>query len=159
MGLLDKLEHLLIPSKRSKSERINLKEVMCKPKKKNLIETFRTPAVGCEYKNIDGSERQAALEKLKEGERVRLLWDAGKDGNKRAIYLVRGRNTQAFSMKNCFGRLNDKAAADVISKLTQERIATAARVVKIVGATRKRPKLGCIIELSTYRTNENDFQQ
>ena len=85
MGLLDKLEHLLIPSRRSNSERINLKEVMCKPKKKNLIETFRTPAVGCEYKNIDGSERQAALEKLKEGERVRLLWDAGKDDNKKAV--------------------------------------------------------------------------
>ena len=159
MGLIDTLERLLIPSKRSKSERINLKEVMCKPKKRDLIETVRTPAVGCEYRNIDGSERQAALERLKEGERIRLLWDTGKDGTKKTIYLVRGRNTQAFSMTNCFGRLNDKAAEDVIRRLTQEQIATAAHVAKIVGGTRKKPKLGCFIELSTYRTSESKAQR
>ena len=154
MGLIDKLEQLLIPSKRTKGERINLKEVMCRPKKKDLIDTLQTPAVGCEYRNVDGSERQAALEKLKAGERVRLLWDAGKDDNKKTLYLVRGKNTQSFSMANCFGRLNDKIASDVIRKLTQEQITTAARVARIVGGTRKRPKLGCIIELSSYRTTE-----
>lgn len=154
MGLIDTLEQLLIPSKRSKKERIDLKEVMCKPKKKDFIESLRTPVVGCEYKNVDGSDRQEALEKLKEGERVRLLWDAGKDGSKKTLYLVRGRHTQAFSMANCFGRLNDKAAAEVIRRLTQEQIATAAHVAKIVGGTRKRPKLGCIVELSTYHTSE-----
>ena len=158
MGLIDKLEQLLIPSKRSKSKRIDLKEVMCRPKKKNLVETFRTPAVGCEYKNMDGSDRQAALGKLKDGERVRLLWDAGSDGSKKTLYLVRGRNTQAFSMANCFGRLNDKVAADVISRLTQEGIVTAAHVAKIVGGTRKRPKLGCIVELTSYRTAESKNQ-
>lgn len=155
MGLIDTLEHLLIPSKRPKSVRIDLKEVLCKPKKKDLIETFATPAVGCGYSNMDGSDRQAALEKLKEGERVRLLWDAGKEGNKKTLYLVRGRNTQSFSMTNCFGRLNDKVAADVIRWLTQESIATTAHVAKIVGGTRKRPKLGCIMELSTYHTAES----
>ncbi len=159
MGLIDTLEHLLIPSKRSKSERINLKEVMCKPKKRDFIVSFRTPAVGCEYKNIDGSERQEALEQLKEGERVRLLWDAGKDGTKKTIYLVRGRHTQAFSMTNCFGRLNDKAASDVIRRLTQEQIATTAHIAKIVGGTRKKPKLGCLLELSTYRTSESKAQR
>lgn len=153
MGLLDTLEHLLIPSKRSKRQRIHLKEVMCKPKKKDRIETFQTPAVGCEYKNIDGSDRQSALAKLKEGERVRLLWDAGKDGSKTKLYLVRGRRSQAFSLSNCFGRLSDKISSDVIRKLTQEQIATAARVCRIVGGTGKRPKLGCIIELTTYRTH------
>ena len=154
MGLIDTLEHLLIPSKRPKSERIDLKEVVCKPKAKNLVQTFRTLAVGCEYSNKDGSERQLALEKIKVGERVRLLWDSGEDGNKKILYLVRGRHTQSLNISNCFGRLNDKVAADVIRWLTQEQIATTAHVAKIVGGTRKRPKLGCLIELSTYRTPE-----
>ncbi len=156
MGLIDSLERLLIPSKRQRSERIDLREVICKPKKKNLVQTFRTPAAGCEYTNMDGSERQLALEKLKVGERVRIMWDAGKDGNKKTLYLVRRRHTQGFSMADCFGRLNDKVAADVIRWLTQDKIATAAHVAKIVGGTRKRPKLGCILELSTYRTAERD---
>jgi hypothetical protein len=57
-------------------------------------------------------------------------------------------------MADCFGRLNDKVAADVIRWLTQERISTAVRVARIVGGTRKRPKLGCLLELSTYRTGD-----
>ena len=150
MGLIDTLEQILIPSKRTKKERIGLKEIVCKPKAKNLVQTFKTSAVGCEYSNMDGSERQLALEKLKAGERVRLLWDAGKDGNKKTLYLVRG----SRSIGDCFGRLNDKVAADVIRWLTQDQVSTTARVAKIVGGTRKRPKLGCVIELSTYRMPE-----
>ncbi len=155
MGLIDTLEHLLIPSRRPKSERVDLKEIVCKPRKKNLVQTFKTPAVGCEYSNKDGSERQTALEKLKDGERVRLLWDSGTDGNKKTLYLVRGRQNQSLNISNCFGRLNDKVAADVIRWLTQDHITTAAHVDKIVGGTRKRPKLGCIIALSTYKTPES----
>ena len=155
MGLLDTLERLLIPSKRPKSERIDLREIMCKPREKDRIETFKTAVVGCEYGNMDGSDRQMALEKLKVGERVRLMWDAGRDGSRKTLYLVRGRRTQAFSMADCIGRLNDKVAADVIRRLTRDQVATAARVAKIVGGTRKRPKLGCVMELSTYHTAES----
>ncbi len=150
MGILNTLERLLIPSKRP--VRMGLKEIVCKPKKKNFIENMRTSATGSEYTNPDGSDRQDAIQKLKVGEKVRLLWDAGETGQKKTIYLVRGGNTQKFSMSDCFGRLNDKIAADVIRWLTQEKIATSAKVVKIVGGTRKRPKLGCVLEISTYKS-------
>lgn len=150
MGLLSALEHILIPSRRPEKKTIGLKEIVCKPKAKQRVQTFNTAAVGCEYKNPDGSERQDALEKLKKGQKVRLLWDAGDSGQKKTIYLSRG-TTQRFSMADCFGRLNDKAAADVIRWLTQDNIATTAKVSRIVGGTRKRPKLGCVLELSTYQ--------
>lgn len=154
MGLLDSLERMFVPSKRPKKQVVNLKEIVCKSKKKDLIQTFNTSAVGCEYSNPDGSERQEALAKVKVGEKVRLLWDAGETGNKKIIYLVRGPRVQQLNISNCFGRLNDKVAADVIHWLTQDSIAASAKVAKIVGGTRKRPKLGCVIELSTYKVVE-----
>jgi hypothetical protein len=154
MGLLDALEQMFVKSKRPKKQVVNLKEIVCKSKKKDFVQTFNTSAVGCEYRNPDGSERQEALAKAKAGEKLRLLWDAGETGNKKTIYLVRGPGTQQLNISNCFGRLNDKVAADIIRWLTQESIATTAKVVKIVGGTRKRPKLGCVIELSTYKVVE-----
>lgn len=156
MGLLDTLERMFVPSKRPEKRVVNLKEIVCKARKKDIVQTFNTAAVGCEYSNPDGSERQDALAKVKVGEKVRLLWDAGESGNKKTIYLVRGPGTQQLSINNCFGRLSDKVAADVIRWLTQDSIAATARVVKIVGGTRKRPKLGCVIELSTYLVAEKN---
>ncbi|MBW1890385.1 MAG: hypothetical protein JRI93_07660, partial [Deltaproteobacteria bacterium] len=41
--------------------------------------------------------------------------------------------------------------------LTKDNIVTAARVVRIVGGTRKRPKLGCVLELSTYPSPEKKW--
>lgn len=151
MGLLESLERMFVPSKRPKKQVVNLKEIMCKARKKDWIQTFNTSAVGCEHSNPDGSERQEALAKIKVGEKVRLLWDAGESGNKKTIYLVRGPAAQQLKISNCFGRLNDKTAADIIHWLTQDSIAARAKVVKITGGTRKRPKLGCVIELSTYK--------
>jgi hypothetical protein len=106
--------------------------------------------VGVEYSNIDGSDRQEALKKIKAGERVRLIWSAGDSGDKDTVYLVRKGLSQELSMPDCFGRLNDKVAADVVRWLTRENRVTGARVVKLTGGTRKRPKLGCILELRTY---------
>ena len=149
MGLLNTLERLLIPGKSPKKQIVNLKEIVCKPRKKNWVQTFNASAVGCELSNPDGSKRQEALAKLKAGEKVRLLWDGGESGNKKTIYLVRGPRTQQLSISNCFGRLSDKVAADVIRWLTRNSIATTAKVIKIVGGTAKRPKLGCVVELTT----------
>ena len=53
-------------------------------------------------------------------------------------------------MSDCFGRLNDRVAADVIRWLTQENVVTEAQVLKIQGGTPKRPKLGCVMELTAY---------
>jgi hypothetical protein len=153
MGLLHTLERILIPSRRPDKQTVNLKEIVCKPKKKHWVQTFNTSAVGCEHSNPDGSQRQEALAKLKVGEKVRLLWDGGESGNKRTIYLVRGPQTQQLSISNCFGRLNDKVAGDIIRWLTRDSIGTTAKVIKIVGGTPKRPKLGCVIELSTYQVD------
>jgi hypothetical protein len=153
MGLLHTLEQILIPSRRPQKKIVNLKEIVCKPRKKDWIQTFNTSAVGCEHSNPDGSKRQDALARLKAGEKVRLLWDGGDTGNKKTIYLVRGPRTQQLSISNCFGRLNDKVAGDVIRWLTRESITTTAKVIKIVGGTAKRPKLGCVIELSTYQSD------
>ena len=112
MGLLHTLEQILIPSRRPQKKIVNLKEIVCKPRKKDWIQTFNTSAVGCEHSNPDGSKRQDALARLKAGEKVRLLWDGGDTGNKKTIYLVRGPRTQQLSISNCFGRLNDKVAGD-----------------------------------------------
>jgi hypothetical protein len=154
MGLLNTLERLLIPGKSPKKQIVNLKEIVCKPRKKDWVQTFNASAVGCELSNPDGSKRQEALARLKAGEKVRLLWDGGESGNKKTIYLVRGPRTQQLSITNCFGRLSDKVAADVIRWLTRDSIATTAKVIKIVGGTAKRPKLGCVVELSTYQVGE-----
>jgi hypothetical protein len=153
MGLLHTLERILIPSRRPDKQIVNLKEIVCKPRRKLWVQTFNTSAAGCEHSNPDGSKRQEALAKLKVGEKVRLLWDGGESGNKKTIYLVRGPQTQQLSISNCFGRLNDKVAGDVIRWLTRDSIGTTAKVIKIVGGTPKRPKLGCVIELSTYQVD------
>ena len=152
MGLLDTLEGLLVPSRRRRQTQVALKEIFCKRKDDDFIERFNTAAVGTELSNPDGSDRQATMEKLKVGQKVRLIWDAGDSGTKNVVYLVfkRGARIQELSMPDCFGRLNDKVAGDVIRWLTQENIVTTARVVKITGGTRKRPKLGCVLELRTY---------
>jgi len=149
MGLLNALEQMLLRHKRGK-EQVDLKEIFCKRSDDNFVEKFRTAAVGADYSNIDGSERQEALKKIKLGDRVRLIWDAGDSGGKDTVYLVRKGLSQELSMPDCFGRLNDKVAADVIRWLTKENVVTAASVVKITGGTRKRPKLGCVLELRTY---------
>ena len=131
VGLIDMLERLLIPSRKPK--RVGLKEIVCKTSAGDLIKTLKTSAVGSQYRNIDGSDRQATIQKLKPGERVRLIWDAGEDGNKKTIYLVRGAKTQEFSMSDCFGRLNDKVAEEVIRGLN--RILTVNHVIGIIMST------------------------
>lgn len=151
MRILDLIEAVLFKSKTvSKEVQVNLKEIICKPKQKDFIEKFRTTAVGTEYGNPDGSRRQEALKKVQEGDKVRLVWSEGESGAKDVVYLVKGGIGRELVMSNCFGRLDDKTAADVIHRLTRENIVTSARVVKITGGTQKRPKLGCILELETY---------
>ncbi len=149
MGLLDKLERLLHRSPQEET-RVELKEIFCKPGRRQFIEKINTAASGCQYSNPDGSSRQKALEKLKVGERVRLIWHAGSSGSKHIVYLVRGAKSQELSMPDCFGCLNDKIAARVVRWLTRDNIVTAARVIKITGGTRKQPRLGCVLELTTY---------
>ncbi|MGD8366956.1 MAG: hypothetical protein PVG78_04880 [Desulfobacterales bacterium] len=149
MSLLDALERMLLRHKRGK-ERIDLKEIFCKRSDDDFIESFRTAAVGVEYSNIDGSDRQEALKKIKVGNKVRLIWDSGDSGDKDTVYLVRKGAGQELSMPDCFGRLSDKVAADVIRWLTKENVVTSAKVAKITGGTRKRPRLGCVLEMRTY---------
>jgi hypothetical protein len=148
MGLLEILENALI--NRPKKEQVNLKEIFCKRRDDNYIKRFNTSVVGARYRNVDGSQRQDAIAKLKPGERLRLIWDAGPNGRKNKINLLRGGRSQQLNISHCVGRLSDKVSADVIRWLTQENIVTTARVVKVSGGTRKRPKLTCVVELTTY---------
>ena len=148
MGLLQRLEYIFIPSRRKMQQHVDLKEIFCKRKDDGYIKKIRTAATGCEYSNPDGSDRQEALQKVKVGDRVRLIWDASSGAN--TVYLVRSGRAQQLSMPDCFGRLNDKVAADVTRWLTHDNIVTAARVVKITGGTHKVPKQGCVLELTTY---------
>jgi hypothetical protein len=150
MGILSTLERLLVPARSAQKKQVALKEIFCKRKDEDYIKRFNTPAIGTEYSNPDGSDRQKCLQKLKTGEKVRLIWHAETAGNKDVVYLVRKGGGQELSMPNCFGRLGDKTAADVIRWLNQDNVVTSAKVAKIVGGTRKRPKLGCVIELTTY---------
>jgi len=147
MGILDAVERFI---SRRKDESVGLREIRGDLKQKEQLNQFKTPVVGSEYSNADGTDRQEALAKLKEGEKVRLIWNAGESGNKSTIYVVRGGKGRALTMADCFGRLGDKAAADVIRWLTEENVVTLAKVSKITGGTRKRPKLGCVLELTTY---------
>jgi hypothetical protein len=152
MRLLNLIESVLFRRKTiSKEVKVELKEIVCKRRKKNLIDKFRTTAVGTEYSNPDGSRRQDAMQKLKENDKVRLVWSEGKSGSKDIVYLVKGGIGRELIMSNCFGRLDDKTAAQVIQWLNKENIITAARIAKITGGTPKHPKLGCILELETYR--------
>jgi len=148
MGLLELFERILGTSRQEK--RIDFKEILCKRKGDDYIKKIKTPVVGSDHKNIDGSERQNALKKLKKGEKVRLLWNTGDSGNKRIIYLLRSGGTHELAMSDCFGRLNDTVAGDIIRWMTRENIVTTANVVKLTGGTRKRPKQGCVLELRTY---------
>jgi hypothetical protein len=150
MGILSTLERILVPARSALKEQVALKEIFCKRKDENYIKRFNTPAIGTEYSNPDGSDRQESIQKVKTGDKVRLIWHAQTPGNKDVVYLVRKGGRQELSMPDCFGRLSDKVAADVIRWLNQDNIVTSAKVVKIVGGTRKRPKLGCVIELTTY---------
>jgi hypothetical protein len=151
MRLLDLIESVLFKSKTvSKEVHIELKEIICKRKKKDFIEKFRSTAVGTEYSNPDGSRRQDAMQKVKDKDKVRLVWSEGQSGSKDIVYLVKGGIGRELVMSNCFGRLDDKTAAQVIHWLNKENIVTAARIVKITGGTPKHPKLGCILELETY---------
>lgn len=149
MSLLGALEQMLLRYKRGK-ERVDLKEIFCKRSDDKYIDCFRTAAVGVEYSNIDGSDRQEALQKIKVGDKVRLIWEPGTAPGKDKVYLVRKGLSQELAMADCFGRLNDKVAGGVVRRLTRENVVTAAKVAKIQGGTRKRPKLGCVIELRTY---------
>jgi len=147
MGILDAVERFVM---RRKEKPAGLREIRGELKGKEQLSQFNTPVVGSEYSNPDGTERQDALAKLKVGEKIRLIWDSGESGNKMIIYVVRGGKGKALTMADCFGRLGDKTAADVIRWLTEENVVTLAKVLKITGGTRKRPKLGCVLELTTY---------
>lgn len=150
MALIDKLEEIFGTLKKGQEEHVELKEISCNRKDDGFVKRIRTAATGCEYSNIDGSERQESLRKLKVGEKVRLIWGTGVSGNKNTVYLLRKGKSKELSMPECFGRLSDKVAAEVIRRLTQENIVTAAKVVRITGGTRKNPRLGCALELSMY---------
>ncbi len=154
MGILAVLERMFI--KQEQQKQVDMKEIFCKKTGNDYIKRFRTSVAGCEYKNIDGSERQETLANLKPGKKVRLIWDAGQDGKSKKIYVVRPRGTMQLVMPDCFGRLSDKVAADVIRWLTKDNIVTSAKIVDIVGGTRKRPKLGCVLELTTYHRPEKE---
>jgi hypothetical protein len=146
MGLIDALERILVPGKRS-DRQVDLKEIYCKRKDDDYLKRFRTAAVGTTYRNVDGSERQRAIEGLKVGERLRLVWDVRKEN--KILLLRRGRGAQV-DISRCIGRLDDKVAAEVLRGVSQETRVPSARVAKVTGGTRKRPKLGCVVEMSIY---------
>lgn len=150
MALIDKLEDMFGTKKKTPVEHADLKEIFCKRQDDGFLRRIRTAATGCEYSNPDGSQRQETLGKLKAGERVRLIWGGPGAGTKNTVYVVRKGKNKELSMPDCFGRLNDKLAAEVIRRLTQDNVVTAAKVIRITGGTRKSPRLGCVLELSMY---------
>jgi hypothetical protein len=146
MSIIDALERLLVPGRRS-ARQVDLKEIYCKRKDAGYLKRFRTAAVGTAYRNVDGSERQQALESLKAGQRLRLVWDVRKENK---ILLLKGGGGAQLDISSCIGRLNDKVAAEVLRGVSQETQVPTARVAKITGGTRKRPKRGCVVEVSIY---------
>ena len=149
MGILDALEKMLV-GRRAPAEQIPLKEIVSKGRGKKPLNTVKTNAVGTGYSNPDGSSRQDALKKIKAGDSIRLIWKDDGPGSKALVYLVRKGRSKEVAMSDCFGRLNDRVAADVIHWLTQDNVVTEAMALKIIGGTSKRPKRGCVIELTAY---------
>ena len=149
MGILDALEKMLV-GRRAPAEQIHLKEIVSKGRCKTSVESVKTSAVGTGYTNPDGSSRQDALQKLKAGDKVRLIWKDDGPENKAIVYLVRKGRSKEVAMSDCFGRLNDRVAAEVVRRLTLENVVTEAKVMKITGGTPKHPKRGCVIELTGY---------
>lgn len=150
MALIDKLEHMFGTKTKTPVEHTDLKEIFCKRRDDGFVRRLRTAATGCDYSNPDGSQRQDTLRKLKAGERVRLIWGGSGTSAKNTVYVVRRGKNKEISMPDCFGRLNDKLAAEVIRRLTQDNIVTSAKVIRVTGGTRKTPRLGCVLELSMY---------
>lgn len=146
MGLIDTLERMLFPGHRP-AERVVFKEIFSKAKGEGYLKRFRTAAVGTAYRNVDGSERQQILEGLKAGDRLRLVWDVRKGSR---ILLLKWGSGRNLDMSRCMGRLDDKVAAEVLRGVTQQTRVPTARVAKITGGTRKRSKLGCVVEMSIY---------
>jgi len=83
MALIDRFEALFGTLRKEEEEHVDLKEIFCKRKDDGFIKRVRTAAVGCEYSNTDGSERQDSLSQLKAGEKVRLIWGATGSGAKK----------------------------------------------------------------------------
>ena len=131
-----------------------LKEIYCKRKDDDFIKQFNTSVVGCHLRNVDGSERQEALKKIKIGQKVRLILEPGQGGKKDKINLLPGGRSQELDISQCFGRLNDKFTKDIVRWLTRDNIVTSAKVVNITGGTRKQPKLGCVLQLTTYQEKQ-----
>lgn len=148
MGLIDILESILTPRKEKK--RVDLKEIYCRRKDDDFIRRFNTTVVGGDLRNVDGSDRQEAMNKLKVGQKVRMILESGEGGKKDKIHLLLGGRSQELDISQCFGRLSDKVTADVVRWLNRDNIVTTASVVKLTGGTRKRPKLGCVLQLTTY---------
>jgi len=150
MGLLETLERFFLPSRAEEKIHVDLKEIYCKRKDDAFIKRIRTSAVGCAYNNPDGSDRQKIVAKLKAGERIRLIWEAADAKKDPTVYLVRKGASRQLNMTDCFGRLNDRVASEIVRKLTRENVVTSATVVRLTGGTRKNSKRSCILELTLY---------
>ena len=131
-----------------------VKEIFCSLVGDTYLKKFKTTAIDSEQKNLDGSDPQEAINKLKIGEKVRLIWDADSTEDTHVVYLLRSGEGDQLSMADCFGRLNVNVATQVIRGVSGGDTMTEARVNKIAGGTRKRPMLSCVLEITTYPAPE-----
>ena len=128
-----------------------LKELACDPKKGTPTGSRRAAVRGTGYSNPDGSDRQQVLAGLKEGRRVRLVWDAGGKRNRQVVYVVRSGLGRQAAMQDCFGTLDPALAEEVVGGALKGEMMTGARIARITGGTARQPKRGSVLELTFYR--------
>ena len=112
---------------------------------------FKTKVVGVTFDNLDGSSRQVAISRLKQGDQLQLAWNPSDAHDSNAI-LVFGKGTMShLEGDTCIGHLKADLAADVVAWINGDDIeGIYAEVSKILGGTKELPTYGCLIELTIY---------
>lgn len=120
-------------------------------KQKKYIRTFETKVVGVTFDNDDGSSRQDAIGNLQVGQQVYLVWNPHNPHSSNAILVFGNISTNEVVMSSCLGHLKSGLGADVLEWSKDDNYeGIYAEVVKILGGTKNKPTLGCLIRICLY---------
>jgi hypothetical protein len=117
-----------------------------------ILRNLKPKSLEVSFDNIDGSSRQEGIKRLKVGQKIRLAWGKNNPHDPNAVLLFPG-GTDKVNMKNCIGHLNASLAADVVNWATINDWYIYAEVAEILGGTDECETLGCLLEITVYKEN------
>ena len=110
------------------------------------VRSFTTRIAGVSKRNSDGTKRQDILGRCEEGERLLLLREPENRYDPDAIAVFRATHEQVGYVPG-----------DVAFRLGQQMdsgLTAMAEIVEIRGGTRKKPTLGCAIEIQLFKAGD-----